>query len=168
MSENNDKFAKYYPLIDCHKIKYNIPDDSENDTDDVILFKLDCPLVIDGLVKYLYLIINDMCKKLQSRVNVEREIQKIKYYPNDPSVRRYKYNDNYLVDFYHADYNYLKKKYIIKSTLVPDEKTFNDIFVHKYVPDVTYSFSLKEFYNAIIPRIINIIIDNYFYLNQNK
>ena len=159
-----DKFAMYYSLVDYLKGEDYYPkeDEDEKDSDDAFIFKLKCPFVIGPLLGCLKPIINNMCMKLKTKSNVEKEIKKIKDSPNSTSFGKDIYNKVCLVDLINADYTYLKYKFFLKWDLVPNEDFFYKTFSHIYAPEISFSFTLKEFYDMIITRAINILINNFF------
>jgi len=161
---DKDKFTKYYPLVDCFIRKKNFQYyyDDKDDEDEVFLFKLESPLEIAVLMNYLRFIITDMCNELGDRETVEKEIKKIQNNPDDLNNKKYKYKKVSLSELFKANYTFLSKNVIIRSPLVPNEEAFNKNFSRPDVPNITCPFSLKEFYLVILPRAINILINNYY------
>ena len=154
------KFEKYNCLIDCYskdKFKYLYIDEEE--PDDYAFFSLDHPIEISVLMKYLDFIIEQMYLDLGSKEKVEKAIERIK---NEKvrNIKTYSWNDISIEDLFDADINLLKKIFILRRDLVPDESSFINNYSR---PDFGFewNFSLKEIYFYFLQRGIEICIENY-------
>ena len=99
---------------------------------------------------------------LESRENVEKAVEEIKK-GKIKDEKKYKWKDIYLEDLFDADFNYLKKIFILKNDrndLIPDENSFiNKFSIPDY--DFTWPFSLKELYYYFLTKGIEIFINNF-------
>lgn len=111
-------------------------------------------------MNYLKLIIIELCHG-NSRETSERIIEELKN-KSDENSNKYHYKDITIGRLFNADYEFLKKHFIIKSDLIKNENDFNNILHFDDEPDIIYPFSLRELYNVLLPRAINIILDNYY------
>ena len=159
-----DTLKHYYTMIDIFNKNYRDHLNYDDDSEDEEFFKLFNPICCSILMRYLEPIIEDICIKFDSREKVEKEIEKIKYLTEskgDNISTDYKFKDITLIDLLKGDYDFLKKKFILKYHLVPDINYYINNYTY---PDtsVTYPFSLKLLYHKILLRAINNILDNYY------
>ena len=154
------KFEKYNCLIDCYsKDKYKYLNIDEEEPEDYILFTLDCPIEISILMKYLNFIIEQMYIDLGSKEKVEKAIERLKS-EKDRKIKTYSWKGIYIEDLFDADINLLKKIFILRRDLVPDESSFiNNYSRSDY--NFEWNFSLKEIYFYFLQRGIETYIENY-------
>lgn len=158
-----DIYENYYCLVDCYA-KGAIPSDMNKDSDEVFIFKLNCPIDIPLLMNYLGLIIGNMYKKLETKEKVMEEIEKIK---KSLTNNDYKWNKFSLKNMFENDYNYLISTDLLKPDLVPNITYFIEKYSHPEIKDLLYPFTIKQLFNILLNRAINICINNY-YLKINK
>ena len=126
-----------------------------------------CPISTSILMKYVEFIINNMCEKLNEKENVLKEIENLKN-NHELISSEYKWKDIDIFDLIKGDYQYLIDKFIIKIDLVPNVESFVNNYSFPYETYV-YPFSLKELYDKLLNRSINITVNNYFLrLKQTK
>ena len=152
----DDKFKNYYSFIDA------FGDSDLEYEDDVhsILFELSKPIHFGVLMNYLGLIIRELCHG-NTRETSEKIIEDIKKSPNQNNDI-YHYNDITIGRLFNADYEFLKKHFIINWDLIKNEKDFNNNLHFENAPDIIYPFSLRELYNVLLPRAIKIRLDDYY------
>ena len=96
---------------------------------------------------------------LGSKEKVEKAIEMIK---NEKvrNIKTYSWNDISIEDLFDADINLLKKIFILRRDLVPDESSFINNYSRPDF-DFKWNFSLKEIYFYFLQRGIEICIENY-------
>ena len=90
---------------------------------------------------------------------VEEEIENIK---SGKKNNNYQYKNFNLSDLFIGDYYYLRDNFLLNEKLVPIKKYYIDNYAYPFDNDIKYSFSLKELFNVLLLRLINILIKNYF------
>ena len=159
-----DRFIHYYSLVDIYNLKnkgkyiVNLDDKQK----EIFLFFSFAPINFSILMRYIEYITKDMCQKLITKENVEKEIQQLKNFKSDND---YNWKDISFIKLLEADYNYLVEKFILKKEIVPDNNFFIKNF--SYPGDTyVYPFSIKEFYNMALNRAIYVCINNYYLSNK--
>ena len=164
----DDKYKKYYSFIDCFGVHYSYPKELQKyeDDDEYLCFEFANPIYFDVLMNYLEFIMRQLCHG-NSRETSEKIIDEIKNTP-DANNDKYHYLDITLGSLVNADYEFLKKHFIIKWDLIKNENDFNNNLHFEEAPDIIYPFSLRELYNVLLPRAIKVTLDNYYIKKKNR
>ena len=166
-----DSLKNYYTIIDIYKKNYNdlnYDDDDENIDVDETFFKELNPICCPILMRYLEPIIKNICIQFDSKEKVVKEIEKIKNLAESKEggiSTDNKSKDITLIDLLKGDYNFLKNKFILEYVRVPNINYYVNNYTYPDAP-ITYPFSLKALYHAIVQRAINNIIDDYYMDNK--
>ena len=135
-------------------------DEDENEPDDVFLLTYENPISISVLMKYLRFIIKQMYLDLGTKEKMEKAIEEIKNGKKISEEKKFQWKDIYLEDLFKADFYYLKKIFVLREDLVPDEKSFiNQYSRPEY--NITFPFTLKEIFLYFLQKGIDIFIDNF-------
>ena len=161
-----DKYEKYYGLVDIYNPFYEMPNSDEDTSDKDEVLREFFPISF-GLVNHdVEPIINEICKKFQSKEKVEKEIENLRNTPENSIINNMKKcgcRNISLIDLLNADYNYLKNNFYIRHIeFVPNENYFINNYSFPMDPDFKYDFSLKELFDILLMRLIHILINNYF------
>ena len=162
----NDKLKTYYCCVDIYNInKKNLILYDESDSDEIQLFKHFFPINMSMLMRYLENIIYEICKKFVHKESVEKEINDLRNDSKVNNFKDYKWKNVSLRQLFKGDFNYLTEKFILNNQDVPDYNSF----VNQYCfpkTDYIYNFSIKELYNMLLERGINVTINNYYIQNK--
>ena len=153
---------RYFCIIDGS----NFDKEDELEPDDIAILRLERPIEIGLLIKYLRFIIKQMYEDLGSKEKVEEAVDKIKS-EKIVKEKKYKWKDIYLEDLMNADFNYLKEKFLLKNDLVPDENAFINQYRRPEF-DLYWPFTLKELYFYFLQKEIEIMIDNFSNYKKNN
>lgn len=157
-----DKFKNYYYLIDVFNYDNNYSEPSKEiiESDLFVYFETVNPLYLDVLMNYLHMIIKKICAE-NKREEIKTLVEEIKNFP-EKFNGKYDYKDISLSKLFKGDYQFLKNIFVINWNIILNEKSFLEKFICDEDPNLSYSFSIKEFYDAILPRAIDITINNYY------
>ena len=157
-----DKFKNYYYLIDVFNYDNNYSEPSKEiiESDLFVYFETVNPLYLDVLMSYLHMIIKKICAE-NKREEIKTLVEEIKNFP-EKFNGKYDYKDISLSKLFKGDYQFLKNIFVINWNIILNEKSFLEKFICDEDPNLSYSFSIKEFYDAILPRAIDITINNYY------
>ena len=159
----SNKFKMYYQFVDVYKKDY-VSSDEYDDNENVQIYQIFDPIEFGLLIKYIDLIINKIYFQ-NSKENAKKIIETIKKSP-------YKYKDKYhykeinLGSLINADYNFLKNNHLIKANIIKNENDFLQNLKFQKVENIRYPFSLKELYDVLLIRAIDIIFNNYYKYNN--
>ena len=165
----DEKLKTYYSLIDAYSIDKKDHEYSySQDSIEVEFLKEFKPINISILMIYVTNIINKMCKEFIYKEKVQKEIIELKNKIKNLKIniqKEYIWKDVSLNELIKGDYDYLKKKFIFRVDYVPDNNTFINKFTYP-ATTLSYDFSIRELYNALLDRGINIAIKNYYIKNK--
>jgi len=164
--EKKYKLEKYHYLMNIFnndEDKTTYPSNEEED-DLVYYFKLANPLYIGVLINYLYMIIPKICSEKKKDDSISL-IKDIKNHP-EKYDNKFSYKDITLSKLFDGNYEFLKSIFVINWDVILNEESFLTNFCLEDA-ELSYSFSIKEFYDEILNRIIDNIIND-FYLKEKK
>lgn len=155
----NNKFKMYYQFVDVYRNNYTSSDDFDDD-ENLQLYEIFDPIEFGLLIKYIDIIINKIYLE-NSRENAKKIIEEIIKNP-DKYKDKYNYKEITLGGLLNANYNFLKNNHLIKVNIIKNENNFLQNLVFEKIPSITYPFSLKELYDVLLARAINIVFNNYY------
>ena len=141
----------------------------QDEFDSLDYFMVDCPITLPLLDK----IVNDIAMEgiFNDCSTKEEAVAKLKDIHNSPNkyYGKYKWHNISIAELFKMDYNNLIKNNLINLELIPSEKFFNERFFYKYIPEMIYPFSVKEYFPKILFIKLEGTIDKYFNtLNYKK
>ena len=155
----NNKFKMYYQFVDVYRNNYTSSDDFDDD-ENLQLYEIFDPIEFGLLIKYIDIIINKIYLE-NSRENAKKIIEEIIKNP-DKYKDKYNYKEITLGGLLNANYNFLKNNHLIKVNIIKNENHFLQDLVFEKFPRIRYPFSLKELYDELLARAINIVFNNYY------
>ena len=137
--------------------------------DTLDLFTLNCPIILPMLEKIVHEIANEgLYNDCRTKEEAEAKLEDIQNSPNK-YIGKYKWQNISVVELFFMDFNNLINNHLINLELVPNEKSFNERFFYKNIPEMVYPFSIKEYYPKIVFKKLKRTIDIYFNtLNYKK
>ena len=115
------------------------------------------------MLNYLNMIIPKICYEKIKNDPISL-IEDIKNHPE--KYDKFNYKDVTLSKLFNGDYNFLKSIFIINWNVILNEKSYLENFYLEEA-ELSYPFSIKEFYDEILSRVIDNMINKY-YLKQKK